>query len=310
MKPEFRVVGKEYDGLLPLKGVVKPINPRKLKYLLIGEPKWGKTTFFSGCPNCCLLAFEAGYAEVDCPKVVITSWDRPYKEKKLGWDIDEDGIVYTSATEAVEEMENNCPYEMVIIDTIDIATKMASDYHCKIAGVDHPSEGGKYGRGWDILQTRPVRIFYNRLVKLGVGVAAITHTKEKVDERFSDSKPKKETSLPGGVQHFIHTQSDCIMHGMRARRRKGQRERDRYINFDGSSDLMAGTRIRKVYIPNKYIVDPPTRTDDSIPWKQWESFFTNNPTAGKAAEENFVRLYRGLDDEYLAAEQTEKKDKT
>lgn len=309
MKPELKVYSESYNGLLPLKGVVKPINARKLKYLLIGPPKWGKTTFFSGCPNVCLLAFEAGYAEIDCPKIVITSWDRPYKEKKLGWDQDRDGIVYTSATEVLEEMETNCPYELVIIDTIDIATRMASDYYCALAKVDHPSQGGDYGRGWDLLQTRPIRIFYNRLVKLGIGVAAITHVKDKEDKKFSDSKTKKETSLPGGVQHFIHTQSDCIMFADFLRRRKGQKQRDRYISFDGSSEVMAGTRIRKVYIPNKYIVNPPSRTDDSIPWKQWEEFFTNNPTAGKIAEENFVKLFRGSDDENLATEQTEKKDK-
>jgi hypothetical protein len=151
-------------------------------------------------------------------------------------------------------------------------------------------------------------MFYNRLVKLGIGVAAITHTKEKTDEKFSNSRPKKETSLPGGVQHFIHTQSDCIMHGDFCRRRKGHKERDRYISFDGSSELMAGTRIRKVYIPNKYIVTPPSRTDDSLPWKQWQSFFTDNPKAGQLAEQEFVQLYRGSDDEHLP-EQAEK-DKT
>lgn len=298
------------NSLLPMSSKPSVRKPNRLKYLMIGPPKWGKTTFFSGCPNVCLLAFEAGYSEVDCPKIVITAWDRSYKQRKLGWDVDDDGIVYTSALEAIEEMESNCPYDLVIMDTLDVATKIASDYHCKQAGVEHPSEGGKYGMGWDLLQTRPIRLFYNRLIKLGIGVAAITHTKEKTDERFGDSKPKKETTLAGGVQHFIHTQSDCIMHGFFARRRKGQRDRDRYISFDGNNELMAGTRIRKVYIPNKYIVTPPSRTDDSLPWQQWASFFANSPEAGRLAEQEFVRLYRGSDDEYLPTiEQVEKKDK-
>lgn len=99
------------------------------------------------------------------------------------------------------------------------------------------------------------------------------------------------------------------MHGFFARRRKGQRDRDRYITFDGNNELMAGTRIRKVYIPNKYIVTPPSRTDDSLPWQQWASFFTNSPEAGKLAEQEFVQLYRGTDDEHLLTEQVEKKDK-
>jgi hypothetical protein len=69
------------------------------------------------------------------------------------------------------------------------------------------------------------------------------------------------------------------------------------VSFDGNDFLMAGTRIRKVYIPNKYIVTPPTRTDDSQPWNQWARFFSDNPDAGQAAEKEFVRLYVGADDE-------------
>ena len=274
MKTQFKIVPTEnkVETLLPTQSRTATWKPNKLKYLLIGPPKFGKTTFFSGCPNVCLIAFEAGYSEVDCPKIVMTAWDRPYKQRKLGWDEDDDGVMYTSAMEVIEEMETFCPYDMVIIDTLDMCTKIASDYHCNIARVDHPSEGGDYGRGWDILQTRPVRMFYNRLVKLGIGVACITHSTEK--EEGNTKKRKRETSLPGKVQHFAHTQSDIIMHGFFSRRRKGQKDRDRIISFDGSDTLMAGVRVRKVYIPNKYIVDHPTRTDDSPPWRQWENFFT------------------------------------
>lgn len=308
MPEQLKILDSEIDTLLPTVAKAIVWKPSKLKYLLIGPPKWGKTTFFSGCPKACLLAFEAGYAEVDLPKIVITAWERSYKERKQGWDEDEDGIVYTSAMEVIEELENYCPYEMIIIDTLDIATKMASEYHCRLARVEHPSEGGDYGRGWDLLQTRPIRMFYNRLVKLGIGVAAITHSTEKSDpDRFGVSKPKRETSLPGKVQHFAHTQSDVIMHAFFGRRRKGQKERDRVISFDGSDTLMAGTRIRKVYIPNKYVVTPPTRTDDSPPWKQWEAFFNNNPEAGKLAETDFVKLFTGKDDEQLAKLEPETK---
>lgn len=66
---------------------------------------------------------------------------------------------------------------------------------------------------------------------------------------------------------------------------------------------MAGTRIRKVYIPNKYVVTAPSRTDDSLPWKQWQSFFSNNPEAGQQAEEAFVKLFKGQDDEYLTEQE-------
>jgi hypothetical protein len=303
MKSNLRIVGEEEPRtILPLTGRAVSRRPEHLKYLLIAPPKWGKSTLFSGCPKVCLFAFEAGYSEIDCPKIVITDWDRPYKKKKLGWDEDDDGIMYTSAMEVVEEMEEYCPYNLVILDTIDMATKMASEYSCGIAHIEHPGEGGDYGRGWELYQTKPIRMFYNRLVRLGIGVACITHSteKDKTNKFGGKVRIRKETSLAGQVQHFVHTQSDVIMHGDFARLRLGQKERDRYISFDGTAELMAGTRIRKVYIPNKYIVTPPTRDDDSPPWKQWSEFFTNSPEAGQLAEQDFVRLFKGKDDERLA----------
>jgi AAA domain len=302
------------ETLLPLKAPKLILNPTKLKYLMIAPPKWGKTTLFSGCPNACLLAFEAGYSSAECPIIVITAWDRGHRERKEGWKEDETGVVYTSAIEVLEELEKNNPYDFLIIDTIDMATKLCADYHCELARVNHPSEGGDFGRGWDLLQTGPIRKFYNRLVKLGVGVAAITHVKEKVEtDKFMQDRFRRETSLPSGVQQFIHAQSDVIMHGFFSRRRKGQRERDRYISFDGTNEVMAGTRIRKVYIPNKFIVDPPTRNDLTLPWKQWANFFVNNPSAGELAEKQFTILFEGRDDESLLEKQetkTEKKDGT
>lgn len=277
------------------------LRPEKLKYLMIAPPKFGKTTFFSGVPKCCLLAFEAGYSSAECPIIVITNWDRPYKERKEGWNEDEQGIVYTSAMEVLEELENYNPYDFIIIDTIDMATKLCSDYHCEIAKVQHPSEGGDYGRGYDLLQTAPIRKFYNRITKLGVGVAAITHCKERMDkDKFNRDRFRRETSLPGGVQQFVHAQSDVIMHGFFARRRRAQKERDRYISFDGTDEVMAGTRIRRIYIPNKYIVRPPSRIDLSLPWKQWSEFFSDNPNAGEKAEKDFIRLFEGADDENIS----------
>jgi hypothetical protein len=283
---------------LPTKSPRLMLAPRKLKYLLIAPPKWGKTTFISGCPKALLLAFEAGYAGAECPVVVMTDWDRPYKERAKGWREDENGVVYTSAIEAVEELEKACPYEMVIVDTGDQMVKMASDYACAVAKVEHPSDGGDYGRGYDLLQTSPVRKFYGRLVRLGVGVAVVTHAKERSEkDKFGVERFRRETSLPSAIQNFMHAQSDVIMHGFFGRRRRGKVERDRVVSFDGNNEVMAGTRLRQVFLPSKYIVAPPTAEDLFLPWKQWEGFFNDTPQAGKNAEAEFFKLAEGMDDE-------------
>ena len=292
--------------LLPTKAPKLILNPRRLTYLMLAPPKFGKTTFFTGCPNCILLAFEAGYASAECPVIVITDWDRPYKQKKEGWGEDEDGVVYTSAIEVLEELERENPYEMIVIDTVDMLVKMASDYHCAAAKVEHPSDGGDYGRGYDLLQTTPVRRYYNRLTRLGGGVAAITHVRERSEkDKFGQERFRRETTLPSAIQTFVHTQSDVIMHGFFGRRRKGQADRDRYIYMDGTDEILAGSRIRQVRFPSKYVVSAPTREHIALPWEQWESFFTNNPLAGEEAEKQFLRLFGGLNDEALELTQTQ-----
>lgn len=302
--------------LLPIKPHTISFSPEKLKYLMIAPPKWGKTTFFVGCPNCLLLAFEAGYGFVECPKIVVTDWDRTYRERKQGWIEDDEGLVYTSAMEVIEALEEYCPYSMVIMDTIDMASKLCTDYHCDMARVQHPSDGGDYGRGWAILQTDPFRRLYNRLVKLGVGVAAITHSQERTDkDKFGKDRFRRETSLPAGIQKFIHSQADVIMHGFKPASKRLTKEGVHYISFDGSDEVLAGTRIRKVYIPKKYIVTSPIidefHEDQSLPWKQWVSFFKETPDAGIKAEKDFVRIFEKVDNEELAeVEKAENKKQT
>jgi AAA domain len=275
-------------------------SPEKLKYLIIAPPKWGKTTLFSGCPNCLLLAFEAGYGFVECPKVVVNTWNRSLKARSQGPLEDDDGLVYSSALEVVEELERFNPYTLIIIDTIDEAVKMCSQYNCEKAHVEHPSEGGDFGRGWSKLVTEPVRQFYGRLARLGSGLATITHSKETSEkDKFEKNRFRRATTLSDAIQQFVVAQSDVIMHGFYLRKRRAKKDRDRYVSFDGSDEVIAGTRINpsKVYIPSKYILAP-----EGKGWEQWTTFFQSSPEAGKAAEKEFVRLASGADDESLTVE--------
>lgn len=269
--------------------------PTKLKYLLMAPPKWGKTTFFSSIPNCLLLAFEEGHLFVDCFKVVITKWDNASRRDRGPSEDPETGIIYSTAMEIVEALEaaDPCPFQFVIIDTLDVATKMAAEYSCKMAGIAHPSDGGKYGKGWDLYQTTPVRLFYNRLVKMGFGVAAITHVKEGMEEdQFGTERFVRETSLSGGVQRFVLNNSDLIMNGIWGPRRKGRSVRDRIISFDANNEIVAGSRVRGVHVPLEYMVDPPTDKEPGAPWAQWSRFFSDSPNAGIQAEQYYLNNYK------------------
>lgn len=285
---------------LYLPGEIKllPPNPYNQKYLIMAPPKWGKTTFFSGAKGAVLLAFEEGHGSIAIPKIVITGWEVPLRDRGPGQD-EETGTIFASASEIAEALEVYCPYNFIIVDTVDQAVKMCADYECERGGIRHPSDGGDYGKGWDLYQTSPFRRFYNRLVKLGVGVALTTHVQEEwKEDQFHQPIFRRETTLPGGIQKFIHAQSDVIINGMWGKWRKGMGCRDRIISFDGTNEIMAGSRIRGINIPVKYIVDPPYpprnwwKDDLSLPWKQWESFFNENPIAGETASNQYKSLYR------------------
>ena len=278
--------------------------PHKLKYLLMAPPKWGKTSFFM-VPNAVLLAFEEGHADVSCFKIVINGWNIPLRERGSIEDT-ETHIKYATALEIIDALEVVCPYDFIVIDTVDAAVKMCSNYECDRNGLKHPSDGGDYGKGFDLYQTDPFRRFYNRLTKLGVGVAAITHVKEEWKKnKYGVEEFRRETSLPGGVQRFVHSQADVIMNGQFRRRRKGMKDRDREISFDGTNEIMAGTRIKSVYLPTKYIAAIPTREHPDAPWTQWVSFFENSPESGEAAEREYKNLIQGKDDENEPEEKQE-----
>lgn len=290
--------------LLPTTATKAVRRPERLKYLMMTEPKWGKTTFFCGVPNALLLAFEEGHAFIEAKKIVIDKWDVGLKVRTQGgsWSVDDDGNTHASAMEVIEALEIECPYDFIIIDTVDMASKMCTDYECEKNGVSHPSDGGDFGKGWAILQTDPFRRFFGRIVKLGVGIGCTTHIAVREDQKTKAIR--RESSLPTGIQKFIHTQADMLINGSFGRKRKGEVERDRVISFDGSNEVLAGSRVRGVHLPKKFILKPPTHTDHSVPWKQWATFFDDPSGAtAKAAEQVYERLIHGRDNESDPAEE-------
>src|SRR5205809_1105598 len=85
------------NDILPEKPSKAPIDARRLKYLMIGPPKWGKTTMGCAAPDSLLLATEEGHMFHETHKIIIDSWGD--KEGKM---IDDDKNVHLSMVEAVE----------------------------------------------------------------------------------------------------------------------------------------------------------------------------------------------------------------
>lgn len=271
----------EANALLPQKKHGEKADPKKLSYLFIAEPKFGKTTWMSAIENSLLLAFEKGHAFIEAYKVNITAWAAPGSEIT-----DIDGLIHATFMDVVEVIVQSDQFDFVIFDTADMAVKMCLDYHLKKLGISHPSDW-EFGKGYDAAMNTPFRQAINRITASGRGVGFITHTETK-DSRFSSgTKSRKECTLPGGISKLLIPMADVILHGRFGLRNKKTGKRDRIIVTEGSDDMLAGGRVqRTARLPGRFIVDP----EDS--WKQWCSFF-DNPQASFDAEAEYEKAMQG-----------------
>jgi hypothetical protein len=138
----------------------------------------------------------------------------------------------------------------------------------------------------DLCLTQPFRLQIGALMKSGRGIGFITHT-NIIEKKIGNTiQARAETTLPSQVQKFLHTQADLILHGFFGKKRKGQLERDRVISLDGTNEILAGSRVRHIHLPKKFIVDPIS------PWKQWTTFFDDEKAAA-AADEQYHKLVLG-----------------
>lgn len=269
---------KQANALLSVKPTIAKINPSSLVVMVIAEPKWGKTKFFMSNPNAVLLAFETGHRFQLGNKIEIDKWH----EKNYDIEKDSEGVPHMTMTQAMDVLDATDRYDFVIMDTVDMAAKMCVDYHCEKLGVEHPSDAGDYGKGWDVTINTPMRRAILRILKSGRGVGLITHTKVAIERFTSGERARKESTLPSGVRKFCETQADVIMHGEFGRKRPGLRMRDRVLVCEGDMDTLAGNRSGAM-LPERYIVSP---TD---PWAQFVKFF-KDPKAGAAAELEYKKL--------------------
>lgn len=263
---------EDMEELLPTKPRSKIPNPAALTYLGIAVPKWGKTTFFCDAPDSLLIAFERGFQFQNTPTVFIDVWH----DAKFEPYTDDDGVVHMTMTQLKKVLVESDKYKFLTVDTADMAAKKCSDYYLQKHSWQHAQDGGDYGRGYDIVQNTPFRQMVGALLGTGRGMAFLTHQQINSTALQKGKKAMKETTLPGGVYKFLHTQADIILHGSFGAKQKGNKYRDRIWQTEGDEETLAGSRCRELYLPARYVIDP------ERPWAQWAEFFTNPELAAEA----------------------------
>lgn len=244
------------------------------KTLIVAPPGWGKTELAMSNPDCLLLAFEEGHRFVTGYKMIIDAWDETDE-----W-TEKDGTIHCSMLQACKKLEKSSRFQYVFLDTVDAMVKMLLDFKLPQKKAEHASDLGDYGKGWDIAQNTPFRQVLNRIMKTGRGILAATHeATEQKNFKGMGQRAKKETTLPSGIQRQIYAQFEMIGHGIYGKIDKKTRIRERILQFEGSSDILAKNRGGKM--PAGFVV--PRKFEDR--WTKFARLFDNKAEHEKALKE-------------------------
>lgn len=155
--------------------------------LLYGQPKIGKSTFASQFDQALFLDTEHGLNSLETYHVVINDW-----------------IDMLEACKQVSEGKHT--FKTIIIDTIDSAIRLASEYVCDKYStdkrrIDHESDIGSMGKGFHLVSDEIMRVL-RKLSGLPYGLILISHAKtshiiaqgkeyDKITPTLSDSIRKQ-----------------------------------------------------------------------------------------------------------------------
>lgn len=196
--------------------------------LLYGEPKVGKTTLLSKIPKILILDFENGTKYIpNIFKAKITSWEEAQailRQLKVG--------------KAKEK------YEVIALDTIPAAWRMAEDYICRKNKVKNIGDI-PYGGGYPALQTE-FENFVLGIINLGYGFIWTTHiinTEMEIPDPNNPEKNikfvRKDPDIPKRAKSLVNTITDLIGYCVKEFNAK----EERVIYTESTLEYNAGNRI-------------------------------------------------------------------
>jgi len=175
-------------------------------FLIIGEPKAGKSTFVNQIPDCLVIDTQSGHA-------------------KLGGcvlDLREAGAdPLATFGEVLATLQKECPYDVVAIDTLDDLSVMAEELATQRCNVKlRMSETGiasfPHGAGW--LAHREIMMkMVTQIRGLPCTTILVAHNKRMIDEETSEVS--KVLDLPGKLAHHIPGEVDHIAIASRSKKK-------------------------------------------------------------------------------------------
>ncbi len=164
----------------------------KQSILLYGVPKLGKSSFASEFPEAMFFECEPGLNHLEVFKVPTYSWE-----------------VFLEACKLIAKGDHG--FKTLVIDTIDNAFKMCSDYVCAKHGIEYEGDMG-HGKGWALVKNEWHRVL-TRLASLPYGLIMISHAIDKTIETRTGEYTKTTPSLPDRARNVVLGLVDIILFG-------------------------------------------------------------------------------------------------
>jgi len=171
----------------------KPVTELgKQTILLYGAPKLGKSSFASKAPSAIFFECEPGLNHLEVFKVPTYSWE-----------------AFLEACKLIAKGDHN--FKTIVIDTVDNAFKMCSDYVCAKHGIEYEGDMG-HGKGWALVKNEWHRVL-TRLASLPYGLILISHAIDKTIETRTGEYTKTTPSLPDRARNVVLGLVDIILFG-------------------------------------------------------------------------------------------------
>lgn len=206
---------------LPIEKTPPALSPARIKALLYGPPKVGKSTFASKInpEHTLFIATEPGLGSLDVFAAPCKSWA---EFREFGADLAKDPK----------------HYEVVVVDTVDELYRMCSDAVCTELGCKHPSDLD-YGKGWAAVADE-FRLRVGKLTGLGLGVWFVSHAEDREVKKKVGTKTVTQPSLSGQARKFLTGFVDFIF---LATWEGDEESSKRVLRTQGAEEHEAGGRI-------------------------------------------------------------------